>query len=70
MGGETDPEKVRSRARPLTSTLMDIWVHARIDWVHARIDPADAADLRDLLTREVSDWQLNAGPTPPDYGAR
>ncbi len=30
MGGETDPEKVASRARPLTSTLMDIWVHARI----------------------------------------
>lgn len=54
--GETDPAKVTSRSHLLTSTLMGIWVHARID-------PADAAGLCDMLTRDISAWQLGTGPT-------
>ena len=30
--------------------------------LHARIDPADAADLCDMLARDISAWQLDAGP--------
>jgi AcrR family transcriptional regulator len=53
--GETDPADVKSRSHLLTSTLMGIWLHARID-------PADAADLCDMLARDISAWQLDAGP--------
>jgi AcrR family transcriptional regulator len=53
--GETDPAGVNSRSHLLTSTLMGIWLHARID-------PADAADLCDMLARDVSTWQFDAGP--------
>lgn len=53
--GETDPADVKSRSHLLTSTLMGIWLHARID-------PADAADLCDMLARDISAWQFDAGP--------
>lgn len=48
--GETDAAAVTSRSYLLASTLMGIWLSARID-------PTDAADLCNMLARDVSDWQ-------------
>lgn len=48
--GETDAAAVKSRSYLLASTLMGIWLSARID-------PADAADLCDMLAWDVSAWR-------------
>jgi AcrR family transcriptional regulator len=56
--GETDPADVKSRSYLLASTLMGIWLHARID-------PQDAADLCDMLAHDISGWRVDARPASP-----
>jgi len=48
--GEIDPGSVERRANLLASTLMGIWLSARID-------PIDAANLSETVAVEVATWR-------------
>jgi TetR/AcrR family transcriptional regulator, transcriptional repressor for nem operon len=48
--GEIDPGSVERRANVLASTLMGIWLSARID-------PLDAANLSETVAAEIATWQ-------------